>query len=153
MLSQTISLVMCRHGDRQINLSVVLAVMDDQKGSASRSGWINLFTRPMAPIFKQLEIPRKGLAKFTAKIKTRKEELSARLARAETISSLDEHWLDNEANTIDEERDLDALESALDYEQALEQLNDDGKAIVQAGDLVTIAGNKWKHTHLSSCPI
>jgi hypothetical protein len=108
----------------------------------------------MAAIPKQLEILKKGLAKYTAKIKTRKEDLSAKLARAETISSLDEHWLNNEANTIDEERVLDALASASDYKRALEQLDGDEKAIVKklrewVGDLVMIAGNKQKRTHLS----
>jgi len=51
---------------------------------------------------KLLKVLKKGLAKFTETIKTHKKELSAKLARAETISSLDEHWLDNEANTVDE---------------------------------------------------
>ena len=65
---------------------------------------------------KPLEALKKGLAKFTETIKTWKKELSARLARAETISSLDEHWFDNEANTIDEQHVLNTLESASDYE-------------------------------------
>jgi hypothetical protein len=47
----------------------------------------------MAP--KPLEVLKKGLAKFTETVKVRKKELSAKLARAETISSLDEQWLDN----------------------------------------------------------
>jgi len=64
----------------------------------------------MAP--KPLEVLRKGLARFQETIKTRKNELTAKLARAETISSSDEHWLDDEANTVDEERVLDTLESA-----------------------------------------
>jgi hypothetical protein len=63
----------------------------------------------------QFEVLKKGLAKLTETIKTRKKELSAKLARAETISSSDEHWLDGEANTIDEQRVLDTLESASDY--------------------------------------
>ena len=89
---------------------------------------------------KPLEALKKGLAKFTETIKTQKKELSARLARAETISSLDEHQLDNEANTIDERRVLDTLESASDYERGLAQLDENGKAIVKklrewAGDV------------------
>ena len=47
----------------------------------------------MAP--KPLEVLKKGLAKFTGTIMDRKKELSAKLARAETIPSLDEQWLDN----------------------------------------------------------
>jgi len=42
----------------------------------------------MAP--KPLEVLKKGLAKFTETVKVRKKELSAKLARAESISSLDE---------------------------------------------------------------
>ena len=95
------------------------------------------------------KILKKGLAKFTATIKVRKKELSAKLARAETISSLDEQWLDNEANTVDEERVLDTLESASDYERGLERLDDTAKEIVKklrewAGDLAKVAGNKRK---------
>ena len=48
---------------------------------------------------KLLEVLKEGLANFTETIKTRKKELGAKLARAETISSSDEHWLDGEANT------------------------------------------------------
>jgi hypothetical protein len=101
----------------------------------------------MAP--KPLEVLKKGLAKFKETVKVRKKELSAKLARAETISSLDEQWLDNEANTVDEQQVLDTLESASDYERGLERLDDGGKAIVKklrewAGDLAKVAGNKRK---------
>jgi len=65
---------------------------------------------------KPLEVLKKGLANFTETIKTCKKELGAKLARAETISSSDERWLDSEANTIDEQRVLDTLESASDYD-------------------------------------
>jgi len=101
----------------------------------------------MAP--KPLEVLRKGLARFQETIKTHKNELTAKLARAETISSSDEHWLDDKANTVDEEHVLDTLESASDYEQGLGRLGEDGKAIVKklrewAGDF-KLAGNKQKH--------
>jgi len=65
---------------------------------------------------KPLEVLKKGLTKFMETIKTQKKELSAKLARVETISSSDEHWLDGEANTIDKQCVLDALESASDYD-------------------------------------
>jgi len=42
----------------------------------------------MAP--KPLKVLRKGLARFQEMIKTHKNELTAKLVRAETISSLDE---------------------------------------------------------------
>ena len=96
-----------------------------------------------------LEVLRKGLARFTKTIKTRKEELEAKLARGETISDADESWLDNEANTIDEHRVIEALESASDYEQELETLGEAEKAIVRklrewAGDLAKVPGNERK---------
>ncbi|KAF8235815.1 hypothetical protein L208DRAFT_1254948 [Tricholoma matsutake] len=100
---------------------------------------------------KSLEVLKKGLARFKETIKTHKKELSTKLARAETISSSDKHWLDNEANTVDEEHALNTLESASDYKRGLGCLDKDGKAIVKklrewAGDLVKVAGNKQKHT-------
>lgn len=100
---------------------------------------------------KPLEVLKKGLAKFTETIKTHKKELSAKLARAETISSSDEHWLDNEGNTVNKQRVLDTLESASDYEQGISRLDENGKAIVKklrewAGDLAKVTGNKQKCT-------
>ena len=95
---------------------------------------------------KLLKVLKKGLAKFTETIKTHKKELSAKLARAETISSSDEHWLDNEGNTVDKQHVLDTLESA----SGIEWLDENGKAIVKklkegAGDLAKVTGNKRKH--------
>ena len=56
----------------------------------------------MAP--KPLEIVlKKGLTKFSKKIKERKDALEAKLAQKETISADDEHWLDHEANIVDEQ--------------------------------------------------
>lgn len=96
---------------------------------------------------KPLDSLKKGLAKFSKQIKDRKDELNVKLHRKETISSADEEWLDHEANTVDEQRVLDELEAASDYERGLERLGEDGKAIVMklrewAGELVKVAGNK-----------
>ncbi|KIM36341.1 hypothetical protein M413DRAFT_424966 [Hebeloma cylindrosporum] len=103
----------------------------------------------MAP--KPLDILKKGLDKFSNKVKARKEALTLRLSRKESISSADERWLDHEANTIDEERVLHELEAASDYERGLERLDVNGKAIVKklrewAGDLKKVAGNKRKRS-------
>ena len=64
-----------------------------------------------------LEILKRGLAKFSKTIKDRKEDLNAKLQRKESISSADEHWLDHEANTVDEQCVIENLEAASDYEQ------------------------------------
>jgi len=100
---------------------------------------------------KPLEILKNGLSKFKKTIEVRKDELNRKLARKETISSSDERWLDNEANIIDEQRILETLESASDYERGVEKLDDKGKAIVKklrqwAGDLVKVAGKKRRRT-------
>ena len=99
----------------------------------------------MAP--KPLDILKKGLLKISKQIKDCKDELNAKLFRWETISPVDEQWLDHKANTIDEQRVLDELEAASDYEQGLEWLGEDGKAIVKklrewAGELARVAGKK-----------
>ena len=99
-----------------------------------------------------LDILKKGLSKFKKTIKTWGDELNSKLAQEEIISSLDEHWLDNEANTVDEQWILDTLESASDYNQGVEQLDEKGKATVRklrewAGNLAKVAGTKRKRTH------
>ena len=106
----------------------------------------------MTPI--SLAVLKEGLTKFSKTIKDRKDDLNSKLSREEPISSADEQWLDHEANTVDEQRVLDELEAASDYERGLAQLDDEGKGIVKklkewAGDLARghitqVAGNKRK---------
>ena len=83
----------------------------------------------MAP--KPLEILKRGLAKFSKKIQDRKNALGAKLSRKENISPADEHWLDHEANTVDEQRIIDDLEAPSDYERGLARLDDAGREIVK----------------------
>jgi hypothetical protein len=57
--------------------------------------------------------------------------------------------LDYEANTVNEQRILNDLKAASDYERGLAQLDEAGKGIVKklrewAGDLAKVAGKKWK---------
>jgi hypothetical protein len=99
----------------------------------------------MAP--KPLAVLKKGLAKFSSRIKDRKDKLTMKLSRNETIPPADEEWLDNEANTVEEQCVLDALEEASDYERGVERLDENGKNIVKklrelAED--QMAGNKRK---------
>jgi hypothetical protein len=105
---------------------------------------------------KPLDILKEGLGKFSKSIKARKDELNAKLSRKETISSTDEWWLDHEANTVDEQRILDALEAAPDYESGLAQLDEAGKGVVKklrkwARDLAKVTGNKRKRTNFRVC--
>jgi hypothetical protein len=100
------------------------------------------------PITRPLDILKKGLDKLSQRIKKRKDELSKQLSQKEAISPADEQWLDNEGNTVDEQRVLEVLEDASDYEQGVAGLDDHGKEIVKklrewAGDLLAlVAGNK-----------
>jgi predicted RNase H-like nuclease (RuvC/YqgF family) len=101
---------------------------------------------------KPLDVLKKGLSKITQNFKGRKDELKAKLARKESISSSDERWLDHEGNTVDEQRVIDTLEAASDYERGLERLDEPGKAIVKklrewAGDLAKVAVKKRKRTY------
>jgi hypothetical protein len=108
----------------------------------------------MAP--SPLNILKKGLEKFEKTIINRKQKLEACLAEQRPISSVDEQWLDNEANTVDEMRIIDTLENASDYERGVGRLDDKGKAIVTklkgwAGGIahkVVDASRKRKRTRL-----
>ena len=68
---------------------------------------------------------------FPKKFKARKDNLTDKLAKNEKISDDNEHWLDHEANTVDEQRDLDALEAASDYEKEIGRLDENSKGIVK----------------------
>lgn len=101
---------------------------------------------------KPLDILKKGLAKLEQNIKDKKDKLTTKLSRGERILASEEEWLDNEGNTIDEQCTLDILKSASSYEDAIEKLDEGGKAIVKklrelAGDLVAVPGNKRKRVH------
>ena len=101
-----------------------------------------------------LNILKKGLEKLESTVKDRKQKLEAHLAERRSISSLDERWLDDEANTVDEKHVIDILEEASDYERGVARLDDKGKAIViklkeWAGSVahkVIDASRKRKHT-------
>ena len=102
----------------------------------------------------RLNILKEGLSKFLKTVKDRKDKLNAKLSRKEPISSADEQWLDYEANTVEEQRILDDLEAASDYERGLAQLDEAGKGIVKklrewAGDLAKVAGKKRKRMRFS----
>ena len=60
----------------------------------------------MAP--KPLDILRKGLKSLQTKIAAKKDHLLAQLDDKRSVTSSDEHWLDNDANL---ERVLEALEN------------------------------------------
>lgn len=98
-------------------------------------------------VLKPLEVLQKGLEVLTNRTKSRKDALQARLAEAKSISSEDERWLDYDANLVDEQQVLEALENASDYEQGFAGLSDEQKNTVKrlreaAGDLSKAIGKK-----------
>ena len=53
------------------------------------------------------------------------------MAEKKKISSEDEAWLNHEANMVDEQRVIEALETASDYERGFQRLNDVQKGLVR----------------------
>jgi hypothetical protein len=80
---------------------------------------------------KPLEVLKKGLKLLQKQVKTRKDKLQAQLAEKKTISPQDEEWLDQDANLVDEQKLLDDLEKASDYERGLDRLDKGQKTIVR----------------------
>ena len=100
---------------------------------------------------KPLDILKSGLNALKKQVFNRKTGLEAQLRSKERISEADEEWLDNEGNVVDEQRVLDALEAASDYERGLGRLSEVDKGIVQklrelAGDVSKVIGRKRKHS-------
>jgi len=86
-----------------------------------------------------------------AQAKAEKEKLQAQLHEKKSISSLDEKWLNNEANLVDEQQVLEVLEKALDYKRGLGRLDEGQKGVIRtlrevAGDLSKVIGKTWKST-------
>ena len=71
-----------------------------------------------------------------------KDELNTKLLRfrRETISPVDEEWLDHEASIVDEQCVLDELEVASDYDGTRASIVT--KLKEWTGELVNVAGNK-----------
>lgn len=104
---------------------------------------------------KALEVLKKGLKILQAQVKAKKEKLQAQLHERKSISSHDKKWLDNEANLVDEQQVLDALENASDYERGLERLDDVQKGVVKrlrevAGDLKDLCSPRRRMRHSPS---
>lgn len=82
----------------------------------------------MAP--KSLDILRKGLKSLQNSITVKRDHLLTQLAEKKSITSLDKHWLNNDANLVNKEYILDTLEKASNYKRGVERLNNEGKANV-----------------------
>jgi len=98
----------------------------------------------------QVDVLWKGLEVLTIRTKSRKDALQAQLAEQKSISPEDKQWLDFDANLVDEQRVLETLEDASDYEEGFTRLGDEQKEIVRklreaAGDLSKAVGKKRQH--------
>jgi hypothetical protein len=71
----------------------------------------------------KLDAIKRGLTSFQGTLKSKKDALLARLARKEKISDEEEHWLDNDANDVDECALIQELETASDFERGVARLD------------------------------
>ncbi|KAI0699981.1 hypothetical protein BC835DRAFT_1526109 [Cytidiella melzeri] len=102
---------------------------------------------------KPLDILKKGLKILQSRVEARRVKIAERLVAKKPVPSEDEEWLDKEANLIEEQRAIEILEDASDYERGLETLDASQQEAVQklrelAGDIpksgeVDVRG-KWK---------
>jgi hypothetical protein len=53
-------------------------------------------------VMKPLAILKKGLIKLFQSTKTRNDEIQAKLSQSETLSLVDEQWLDNDGHSNDQ---------------------------------------------------
>ena len=70
-----------------------------------------------------METLKKGLKQLKAQHKERREHLLAELNARRTISESDQDWLDGAANLVDEERLVETMENAVDYDSGVAVLN------------------------------
>jgi hypothetical protein len=72
---------------------------------------------------KPIEVLKKGLAKLHNQIRERKARLDVELKASQPISEVDQDWLDGDGNLVDEEKVVEILDSASDYERGLDRLD------------------------------
>ncbi|KIK90453.1 hypothetical protein PAXRUDRAFT_151941 [Paxillus rubicundulus Ve08.2h10] len=102
---------------------------------------------------KPVDILKKGLQKLRDQTHDRKVRLEAELKANRPISEVDEEWLDHTGNLVDEERVVEELDKASDYEAVFEKLNQQEKSIEepQTKANATLAQQieilNWYHTN------
>jgi hypothetical protein len=82
-----------------------------------------------------MEIPlnslQKGLRILQNQVQSRKLRIEAHLKGNKVLTESDEEWLDGEGNLVDEERVVQDLEGASDYERELGRLDIKDQGIVK----------------------
>lgn len=85
---------------------------------------------------------RIGLQKLTDATREKKEAIQRRLSRSEKISREEEDWLDNEANHVDEQALVHALQEAPSYDAAFNKLSPTQYEMVQKLEKLAIDGTR-----------
>ena len=90
-----------------------------------------------------------GLKLLKNQMKERKDVIVAKLNWKEKVSSDNEKWLDNEGNTVDEDRVADVLKRAHTPERILNEMDAADKEVMRklrklGGDIPKLAGNQHK---------
>jgi hypothetical protein len=99
---------------------------------------------------KPIEVLKKGLAKLHNQIREQKARLDVELKASRPISEVDQDWLDGDGNLVDEEKVVEILDSASDYERGLDRLDSQAKPIVQK--LQKLAGGPKSASLVSGQP-
>ena len=77
-----------------------------------------------------LDTIKKGLNILRKQTHEHKTKLQADLQAKKKLSEQDEQWLDGEGNLVDEERVVDLLKRASNYDRGLTQLDSNDKCII-----------------------
>ncbi|KAJ7940060.1 hypothetical protein B0H13DRAFT_417835 [Mycena leptocephala] len=78
-----------------------------------------------------LKLLKKGFTALEKHVSERKAAIQDRLKKSQHVDDEDATWLDGPANLVDEQRALDALENASDYEKGVSHLSDGLQTAVQ----------------------
>jgi len=77
-----------------------------------------------------LDIQKKGLVNLQSQVRETKSRLLIRLANHEIITEEEEHWLNHNANLVEEEQVIEETAKTSDYEQGLGKLDEIKKKVV-----------------------
>jgi hypothetical protein len=106
----------------------------------------------MGPSQKPLDILKNAFSKLKKSTEKRWKALLDLLSKKEKLSDADENWLDTDGNLVDEQRVIEELDTASDFERGVQQLSDNGRAALgrlrQAAGLERVS-KKRKRAHLN----
>ena len=89
-----------------------------------------------------IDLLKKGLHILRNQVQERKSRIKSDQKAGTVFSESDEDWLDGEGNLVNEERVVQDLEEASDYERGLGRLDAEGRGIVQRLQVLG-GGQRW----------